>query len=73
MGQPAPPTVRDAAPPSAIPDPYRPLPPAGTAGASAPVSPEEEPNSTGTLFLMMIFLMMIGGLWVIVYLTLLHR
>lgn len=71
MGQHAPPTIRDAAPPSAIPDPYRPLPPAATSGA--PPVPEEEPNSTGTLFLMMIFLMMIGALWVIVYLMLLHR
>ena len=71
MGQHAPPTVRDVAPSSDIPDPYRPLPP-GTA-SSAPPAAEEEPNSTGTLFLMMIFLMMIGALWVIVYLMLLHR
>jgi len=70
MGQHAPPTVRDVAPSSDIPDPYRPLPPA--TASSAPAA-EEEPNSTGTLFLMMIFLMMIGALWVIVYLMLLHR
>lgn len=71
MGQHAPPTVRDAASPSAIPDPYRPLPPDVVSGT--PSAPEEEPNSTGTLFLMMVFLMMIGALWAIVYFMLLHR
>jgi len=73
MGQHAPPTVRDPAPVSEIPDPYRPLPPAEAAPPAALIAPDEQPNSTGTLFLMMIFLMMIGGLWVIVYLILLHR
>jgi hypothetical protein len=31
------------------------------------LAPDEEPTTTGTLFLMMIMLMIIGGIWVIVY------
>jgi hypothetical protein len=33
----------------------------------------EEPVATGTLFIMIVFLMMIGALWGIVYLMLLSR
>lgn len=35
--------------------------------------PEEEPNTTGTLFLMIIFLMMIFGFWALMYTLLLNR
>ena len=34
---------------------------------------EEEPVATGTLFIMLIFLMALAALWVIMYLTLLDR
>jgi flagellar biogenesis protein FliO len=36
-------------------------------------SPEEEPQATGTLFLVMIILMIIVAVWVIMYLRLLDR
>jgi hypothetical protein len=49
-----------------VPDPYRPLPPEGTGG-------EADPESTGTLFLMVFFLMLIAGFWGIMYVTLLGR
>jgi flagellar biogenesis protein FliO len=35
--------------------------------------PEEEPQATGTLFLVMIILMIIVAVWVIMYLRLLDR
>lgn len=35
--------------------------------------PEEEPNTTGTLFLTIILLMIIFGFWGLMYLTLLDR
>lgn len=35
--------------------------------------PDEEPTTTGTLFLVMIILMIIGAVWVILYLRLLDR
>lgn len=35
--------------------------------------PDEEPTTTGTLFIMVLFLMATGGLWVLMYLTLLDR
>lgn len=54
--------------------------PADTApatGALAPeqteLAPEEEPVATGTLFLTMIILMIIGAVWVTVYTFLLAR
>lgn len=31
------------------------------------LAPDEEPTTTGTLFLTMILLMIIGGIWIIVY------
>ncbi len=34
---------------------------------------EEEPNTTGTLFVMIVFLMALAGLWGIMYLQLLDR
>jgi flagellar biogenesis protein FliO len=51
--------------------------PAPTTGAEDPdnteLSPEEEPRATGTLFLVMIILMIIVAIWVIMYLRLLDR
>jgi flagellar biogenesis protein FliO len=35
--------------------------------------PDEEPTTTGTLFLVMIILMIIAAIWVIMYLRLLDR
>jgi len=68
------PTALDATRPDTIPDPYRPLPPSVLAApATAELPPEQEPNSTGTFFLMMIFLMLIAGFWVIMYFMLLRR
>jgi hypothetical protein len=43
---------------------------------SAPQPPdrkEEQPVVTGTLFLMIVFLMMIAGFWVLMYVMLLNR
>ena len=37
------------------------------------IRPEEEPVTTGTLFIMLIFLMAMAAMWVIMYLTLLDR
>ena len=37
------------------------------------LNPEEEPRTTGTLFLVMIILMIIGAVWIIMYLRLLDR
>lgn len=37
------------------------------------LSPEEEPTTTGTLFIMVLFLMALAGLWAIMYFTLLNR
>jgi hypothetical protein len=37
------------------------------------ITPEEEPSHNGTLFLMIIFLMLIFGFWVMMYLVLLNR
>ena len=34
---------------------------------------EQEPNASGTVFLMVLFLMAIAGLWLIMYFTLLNR
>jgi hypothetical protein len=35
--------------------------------AATELAPDEEPTTTGTVFLTMILLMIIGGIWVIVY------
>lgn len=37
------------------------------------LSPEEEPVTTGTLFIMVLFLMAMGAMWGLMYLTLLGR
>jgi hypothetical protein len=37
------------------------------------LTPEEEPVTTGTLFLMIVFLMLIFGFWALLYGMLLHR
>jgi flagellar biogenesis protein FliO len=48
-------------------------PPTGSANpAETELSPEEEPVVTGTLFLVMIILMIIGAVWVIMYMRLLQ-
>jgi flagellar biogenesis protein FliO len=48
-------------------------PPTGTADpGKTELSPEEEPVVTGTLFLVMIILMIIGAVWVIMYMRLLQ-
>lgn len=52
-------------------------PPAPSTGSSDPqqteLKPEEEPVVTGTLFLTLLFLMLIFGFWVMMYLILLNR
>ncbi len=42
-------------------------------GGSTEATPDEEPVATGTLFIMLVFLMALAGLWAIMYLTLLDR
>ena len=37
------------------------------------LSPDEEPTTTGTLFIMILFLMALAGMWGIMYFTLLNR
>lgn len=60
-------------------DPYGPLPPAAcpATGTNDPalteITREQEPLATGTFFLMIIFLMLIGAIWSILYLFLLGR
>jgi hypothetical protein len=41
--------------------------------AKTELAPGEEPVTTGTLFLTMIILMIIGGVWVIIYWRLIDR
>jgi hypothetical protein len=57
------------------PEKYRDVVPAtGSADpARTEMTPEEEPNASGTLFLMVIFLMLIFGFWAILYVMLLNR
>ncbi len=38
-----------------------------------PLEPDEEPVVTGTLFLMIILLMIIFAIWIVMYSTLLNR
>lgn len=60
-------------------DPYAPLPVFARPATGVEnvedteLLPEDLPVATGTLFIMIIFLMMIGALWAIVYLMLLNR
>ena len=42
-------------------------------GGADRTSLDEEPVATGTLFIMLVFLMALAALWVIMYLTLLDR
>ena len=44
-----------------------------TESDNAGLPPEEEPTTTGTLFIMILFLMALAGMWGIMYLTLLNR
>lgn len=37
------------------------------------LAPEEEPRTTGTLLILMLFMMALAAMWVIMYLTLLER
>ena len=39
----------------------------------AGVSPDEEPNTTGTLFVMLLFMMALVGMWALMYMVLLER
>jgi hypothetical protein len=41
--------------------------------APGEVMPEEEPRTTGTFLLMMVFLALIFGVWAVMYMTLLTR
>jgi hypothetical protein len=61
-------------------DPYRPLLRSTAAPATGSplkrdteLAPEQEPVATGTLFLMIIFLMLLFGIWAILYAMLLER
>lgn len=68
-------------------EPDRPVPPpdpadpAGVPPGAAPdvdsppeeLAPEEEPTTTGTLFIMVLFLMALAGMWGIMYFMLLSR
>lgn len=56
-------------------DPPRELLPATGSDTSedTELSPDEEPVTTGTLFLTLIFLMLIFGFWAMMYLILLDR
>lgn len=57
--------------------PERGMSPASATGAAdarlTELGREEEPVTTGTLFLVLMFLMMIAGFWGLMYVTLLHR
>ena len=48
-------------------------PTAGDQHGRSELSPEEEPTTTGTLFIMIFFLMALAGMWGIMYFTLLSR
>lgn len=51
-----------------------PVPGTGSADpAGTELEPDEEPVTTGTLFIMLIFLMALAGLWGLMYLMLLSR
>lgn len=57
-----------------VPTPQQTAPATGAADpARTEMAPEEEPVTTGTLFLTMIMLMIIGAVWVIMYIMLLDR
>jgi len=54
-------------------DPTRQTPAGAEASPSEPFSTHEEPVTTGTVVLMGLFLVMIFGVWIVMYLTLLGR
>lgn len=56
-------------------DPHSMEPPGagGDPSGPDPIPEEEEPTTTGTLFVMIVFLMALAGLWGIMYLQLLDR
>lgn len=54
-------------------DPYRFLPPLPAGELDAEPGAGEEPVTTGTLFLTIILLMIIAGLWMVAYAILLER
>jgi hypothetical protein len=76
-----PPTLAPPAVPGGYMDPYSPLPVDTAMPATgirvddpdAELPHGEEPVATGTLFIMILFLMLTGGLWGIVYIMLLNR
>lgn len=41
--------------------------------AQASIAPGEEPVATGTLFLMIVLLIIVAGIWTMLYFTLLSR
>jgi hypothetical protein len=47
--------------------------PAAPDDGSSELPPHEEPTTTGTLFIMIFFLMALAGMWGIMYFTLLNR
>lgn len=49
------------------------VPPPSTDPYETDLLPGQEPTTTGTLFLMLIFLMLIAGFWGMMYVMLLHR
>ncbi|MEJ2503246.1 MAG: hypothetical protein P8177_07995 [Gemmatimonadota bacterium] len=55
------------------PPPHDGPPPHPDESASDELSPDEEPTTTGTLFIMVLFLMALAGMWGIMYFTLLSR
>jgi hypothetical protein len=60
-------------------DPYRPLPPAPTPGTGSAdpreteIAKEAEPAIPGTLFLTTVLLMIIAGVWIVMFVFLLAR
>lgn len=48
-------------------------PPGSATREGSVLSPEEEPTTTGTLFIMILFLMALGAMWGLMYFTLLGR
>lgn len=46
---------------------------AGPPAEPSELAPEIEPVTTGTIFILLVFLMALAGLWAIMYLTLLGR
>jgi hypothetical protein len=46
---------------------------APTGAAEAGLPKEEEPTTTGTMFVMLLFLMALAGMWGLMYMVLLER